>query len=430
MDILGLFLGVGVLMVASLVFVVRNLVYICEPNEVLIVAGAKTRVKNLLPAPGDEAGAHRPASKVVGYRSVRGGRVVRTPLVEEVYRLNLTNMIIELSVSDAFSKGGIPLALKGVANLKIGSEEPLLSNAVERFLGVPTERIAQVAKDTLEGNLRGVLSQMTPEQVNDDKVAFAHHLLEEAEEDLSRLGLVLDTLQIQHVSDEVDYLASIGRKSNADLQRRARIAEAEAKANSRMRDAQNRQTTFERTVEAEIGVLRANAEKQLADWETRSEALQAEARAEVQALVAQSAANIEVEKARLAQIAEQLKADVLKPAEAERARLEAGAAAEVAKVIEHGKASAQALEEASDVWQRLGPDAAQVFLLQKLDMLVHTMLRPLGKLRVDRMTVLDQGQGAGGSGSLGAKAMHTREELMSTLGVDIKKVLRRLEGDG
>ena len=427
MEALGLLAGVLVLAALALTFVVRNLIYICEPNEVLVVAGATTRVKNLLPPPTGTDVVVRPKSKVVGYRSVRGGRVVRVPLLEEVYRLNLTNMIIELSVSDAFSKGGIPLAVKGVANIKIGSQEPLLSNAVERFLGVATERIQQVAKDTLEGNLRGVLSQMTPEEVNDDKVAFAHHLLDEAEEDLSRLGLVLDTLQIQHVSDDVEYLASIGRKSGAQLQRRARIAEAEAKANSRIRDAQNRQTTYERRTEADIAVLKANAEKALTDWETRSEALQAEARAEVQAKVAQSRANIGVETARLAQIAEQLKADVIKPAEAQRSKLEAEAAGDAAIVIEHGKASASAIEDAASVWKDLGPDASQVFLLQKLDLLVSTMLKPLGNIHVDRMTVLDQGEGS--SAGLGAKALGAREELLSTMGIDLQKVLKRFEGE-
>lgn len=429
MDAIGLLVTVLFFAGISMLFVVKRLIYICEPNEVLIVAGSKTRVKNLLPPPAKtDVAVAAPASRVVGYRSVRGGRVIRVPILEEVYRLDLTNMIIELAVSDAFSKGGIPLTLKGVANIKIASEEPLLSHAVERFLGVPSERIAQVAKDTLEGNLRGVLSRMTPEEVNNDKVAFAHHLLDEAEDDLSRLGLVLDTLQVQHVSDEVGYLSSIGRKSNAELQRRARIAEAEAKCSARTRDAENRRATVERKVELEISVLEANAQKALADWETRAEALKAESRADIQAKVAQARASIDVEKARIAQVGARLNADVLKPAEAEKARLEATAAGAAAGIIAHGKASAAALESASEVWRDLGPDASRVFLLQKLDALVRTMLKPMGNLRIDRMTILERP--AGDRGSLGTSMVGAQEELMSTMGIDLQKILARLEGGG
>ena len=70
---------------------------------------------------------------------------------------------IEVSVKSAYSKGGIPLNVHGIANIKIAGEQPVLDNAVERFLGVPRDRIMAVAKETLEGNLRGVLATLTPE---------------------------------------------------------------------------------------------------------------------------------------------------------------------------------------------------------------------------------------------------------------------------
>ena len=87
-----------------------------------------------------------------------------------------------------------------------------------------------MAKDVLEGNLRGVLSRLTPEEVNEDKLAFAEKLLEEAEHDLGKLGLTLDTMKIQNVWDERGYLDSIGRKQSAEIIKKSRIAEAKAKA--------------------------------------------------------------------------------------------------------------------------------------------------------------------------------------------------------
>ena len=159
--------GLAVMMVA------KNLVYIAGPNEVLIFSGRKTQVG---------------ARKFIGYRTIKGGRGFRIPLIETVDRIDLTNMVIDVSVTNAYSKGGIPLKVQGVANVKIAGHEPYLGNAVERFLGRDRRSIIKVAKDTLEGNLRGVLSQLTPEQVHEDKISFAEKLLEEAEHDLSRLG--------------------------------------------------------------------------------------------------------------------------------------------------------------------------------------------------------------------------------------------------
>ena len=78
-------------------------------------------------------------------------------------------MIIEVSVSNAYARGGIPLTVSGVANVKIASKSPFLDNAIERFTGKSREQIIRIAKETLEGNLRGVLSQLTPEEVNQDK---------------------------------------------------------------------------------------------------------------------------------------------------------------------------------------------------------------------------------------------------------------------
>lgn len=152
-------------------------------------------------------------------------------------------MIIELRVTNAYSKGGIPLNVDGVANIKIAGEEPAIHNAIERLLGKSREEVEKIARETLEGNLRGVLASLTPEQVNEDKMAFVRNLLDEADDDLAQLGLILDNLQIQNISDDVGYLNSIGRKQRADLLRDARIAEAEAKAQSALQAATNLQRT-------------------------------------------------------------------------------------------------------------------------------------------------------------------------------------------
>ena len=185
---------VGVVVLLGYLTMTR-LLYVSTPNEVLVFSGTQRLV-----------GRNR-----VGYRFVRGGRSIRRPFIEYVDRMDLNMITVVVSVERAFTKGGVPLTIHGVANVKLPGEEPLLINAVERFLGKSRDEIYHIAKETLEGNLRGVLASLTPEEVNQDKQRFAHMLVEEAEHDMSRMGLVLDTLKIQNVTDEVNYLSAIGR---------------------------------------------------------------------------------------------------------------------------------------------------------------------------------------------------------------------------
>jgi flotillin len=159
-------------------------------------------------------------------------------------------MIIDVAVENAYSLGGIPLSVQGVANIKIAAKDPTLGNAVERLMGKSRDEVIRIAKEILEGNLRGVLSQLTPEEVNEDKIKFAEKLLVEADQDLSKLGLSLDTMKIQAVHDDRGYLDSIGRQKSAEIVKTARIAEARAKADAIQRDATNRQRARLREFEA------------------------------------------------------------------------------------------------------------------------------------------------------------------------------------
>jgi flotillin len=395
--------GVGVVAAAGIA--VTSLLYICEPNEVLIISG-----KRRLLGDGREA----------RYRTIKGGRVIRTPLVERVDRLDLTNMIIDVSVQNAYSKGGIPLHVQGVANVKIAGYEPQLSNAVERLLGKSREEVMKIASNVLEGNLRGVLSQLTPEQVNEDKLAFAEKLLEEAEHDLSRLGLVLDSMKIQNVSDDRGYLDAIGRQKSADLIKRARIAEAKAKAEAMIRDAENRRRARLAEIDSQQAIAVAEAERRIGDAQTRGTALIAEQEGQVAALLARAEAALGAEEARVEQTRRRLEADVIEPA---RASMEAGIAeakGNASRILEDGRASVQVLEEMIRVWKEGGRDSKDIFLMQKLQAIMDSMAGTIGTVKVDRLTMLPDNDG---SGSTARTAVRLVEELKGALGVDLPKLL-------
>lgn len=401
----------GAIAVGGAAFAIRNLYHICQPNEVLIFAGSRDRIAG--------------SDKTVGYRIVKGGSRIQIPLLEETYRMDLTNMIIELKVQNAYSKGGIPLTVDGVANIKISGEEPTIHNAIERLLGKKRSEIEALARDTLEGNLRGVLASLTPEQVNEDKVAFARTLLEEAEDDLERLGIVLDSLQIQNISDEVSYLDSIGRKQQADLLRNARIAEARAKAESAIRSSENERNTALRRIERDIKISEASAQERVRDAQTKRVALVAEAESEVGTEITRTQADVAVQKERIKQVEQQLEADVIAQAESQCQQAIARAKGDAARIIEEGRAQAEGLRQLAESWQAAGPNAKEVFLFPKLDVLLKAIAAGFPDVDVDSVTVID-GHSASGGSIIQSKAF--MEQLHQATGIDIAQIVQQLAG--
>jgi flotillin len=409
MELIAILLGIFGLGTSAGLLIIRNYYYICQPSEVLIFAGSR---------------AKRSDGGTIGYRLVKGGSSVRVPLVEQVFRMDLTNMIIDLKVANAYSKGGVPLTVEGVANIKIAGEEPLIYNAIERLLGKKRQEIEQLAKETLEGNLRGILASLTPEQANADQIAFAKTLLEEAEDDLEKLGIVLDSLQVQKISDEVLYLDSIGRKQQAELFRDARIAEAKAKAESVIKDSANQRITALRRIQRDLEIAKADAEKRVRDAQTKRSAMIAEVESIVMAELARVQAEVGVQTQRIEQVRQQLQADVLAPAESECQRTIAQAQAEAAKIVEDGKARAEGTKKLSESWNAAGANAKEIFLFQKLEPLLKLMAASVPEIEVENVTVIDANQD-----NTVPKIASFLQQLRQATGVDIAQIAGQLAAE-
>ncbi len=397
-------LGIAILFTLAFWLTIKNLLYICGPNEVLVFSGGHSVVDN----------------RRVGYRIVKGGMSIRKPLVERVSRMDLTNMTVEVVVTEAYSRGGIPLTVQGVANLKVAGHQPLLHNALVRFQDRRRSEIIRIAKDTLEGNLRGVLALLTPEEVNDDKLAFGEKLLDEAEIDLAKLGLTLDQLKIQNVSDAVGYLDSIGRRQTAEIQCRARTAEATNNAESVIEDATNRKEARVIEAQAQIEITRAETAKRIADANSRGEALVAEEVGEVHAAVARAHAELKVQRARIEQVRLRLAADVLEPAKAQMEARQSEAKGEAAKILEDGKATVLVLEEMIRTWQDGGDSARDIFLMQKLQNVMSSLVDTISGIHVDKLTILP------GHDGTAASSVKFVEELKAGIGVDIPALVNRV----
>ena len=145
---IGIAIGIGATALMLLIIFIKANLVICQPNQVLIISGRRRKM---------------PDGSEIGYRIIRGGRGFRWPILESVSRIPLNNIPIEIKITRALCQGIIPINIEGRANVKVaGSQRDGLFNAIERFLGKNLNEIAQVARETLEGNLRGVLATMTP----------------------------------------------------------------------------------------------------------------------------------------------------------------------------------------------------------------------------------------------------------------------------
>ena len=167
-----------------------------SPNAVAVLSGRKRKLSD---------------GRLVGYRMVRGGAALRIPLLEKVDYLSLNVFTIPLEIKRAYTLQGVPVSVKAVANVKIRGDEVSLQAAAERFLGMKNDEIQRVIFQTLEGHLRSILGTLTVEEVNSDRHSFAQKLTTEAAMDLEKMGIGVDVLTIQEISDEEDYLNALGR---------------------------------------------------------------------------------------------------------------------------------------------------------------------------------------------------------------------------
>lgn len=399
------------LVLVGFVFVAKQFLFVGRPNELLIFSGRQYAL---------------PDGASVGYRVVHGGVAWRVPLLEKVDRMDLRTIPIELHVTNAYSKGGIPLALHAIANVKVSSDPQIYNNAIERFLGHDPSVIRQVAKETLEGHLRGIIARMTPEEVNEDRLKFAEELVDECHEVFDRLGLSLDTLKVQSVSDDASYLDSIGRERLAQVLSAAEIAESTAKADAE--EAQARYIREGKVAEEQADTVIKQRENDLRRVvaELEATARSEEERAQQAALAARATAEQRLQEIRARLEHLRLSADVVLPAEAERKAAEMKARAEAAQIAADGEALAQVLEMMTQAWIAAGPDARDIFLIQQLETVLATVTDRVKKLKIGEVTLLDGGDGTAlpeHIAALPATISAVLAEFRATTGVDVTGIL-------
>ena len=175
----------------------------------ILVAAALTFIGRFMlirhPHPGMSlAGRKR---KSAGSTDVRdpgynGGHALQAPVQESTRGRSAESIPLALTVTNAYAKGGIPVHVEAIAKVRGVPTQPVLGHAVDPFL----DKALAALSDTLGSHVCGVLAKLTPEAINEDPVAFAQRLIDEADRALAQRGLALDALKIENVSDEAGYL--------------------------------------------------------------------------------------------------------------------------------------------------------------------------------------------------------------------------------
>jgi len=323
-----------------------------SPNMVAVLSGRKRRL---------------PDGRIVGYRMVKGGAALRIPLLEKVEYLSLNVLTIPLEIKRAYTVKGVPVSVKAVANVKVRSDDTSLQAAAERFLGMTHDQIQRVIFQTLEGHLRSILGTLTVEEVNSDRQSFAQKLTSEAAVDLEKMGIGVDVLTIQEISDEEEYLNALGKRRTAEVKRDATIGEAEATRDAKIKSSLALQEGERAKFSADAEIAQAQRDFAIrqaqyqAEIETqKAKAAQAGPLAEATARQGVVAEEVRIERTRtqemisvqeqeVARKQKELEATVIKPAEAERqaAIIRAEAAKQSAILEAEGQRSAMiALAEA------------------------------------------------------------------------------------
>jgi len=365
----GLLIPVIVLVIAlalitALWLLSRNYIKV-PPNEAAVISGRSRKLAD---------------GTTVGYRVVRGGATLIFPFLEKVDYLSLNVITVPLATSRAYTGQGVPVSVKAVANVKIKGDDESLRAAAERFLGMKPDEFHRLVFQTLEGHLRAILGTLTVEEINNDRQSFAQKLTTEAAGDLEKMGIGLDALTIQEISDEEGYLDALGKRRTAEVQRDADIGEAEAKRDSKIKSslamqegekvklesealiaASTRETEVKRAqYMAEIQREKAKSEQAgpLADAKARQEVVAEEVRIER----IRTQEQIAVQEQEVMRREKELEATVVKKAEADRraAVLRAQGEQEAAILAAEGQKQAMiaAAEAQSEKLQREGQGRA------------------------------------------------------------------------
>jgi flotillin len=229
-------------------------------------------------------------------RCIHGGGALVVPLFQDYRFLGLTPMTINIPLQNALSMQNIRINVPSTFTVGISTDPMIMNNAAERLLELPTGEIESMAREIIFGQLRLTVASLTIEQINQDRESFLASIRKNVEPELNKIGLYLINVNITDITDESDYIESIGMKAAseainkakvdvADQERFGAVGQAEANREKEIKVAEN-------TAQAEKGKKHAEMDQRVyvQQQETQATVGEAEAIREKEIKVAENVA--------------------------------------------------------------------------------------------------------------------------------------------
>jgi flotillin len=370
-------------------------------------------------------------------RTLHGGGTFVWPLIQDYAYMDLTPITINIPLENALSQQNIRIHVPSTFTVGISTSPDIMSNAAERILHLPQQAIEDMAKEIIFGQLRLTVASLTIEQINQDRESFLEAIRHNVEPELNKIGLHLINVNITDITDESDYIESIGKKAASEAINQARvdvamqnkygaIGEADAmreqeiqvkvalteaeigrkKAESNQRRQVQEQEALavegENTANANIANYNADLEVERASALQRSEV----ARYDAQVAIQKALYEAELERLRAEEVVREeikkRKVEIAADAEAERIRREAKGVADsiLLKYTAEADGIKKLLASKADGYQKLvdsvdgdSQAAATLLMIEKIEELVSRQVEAISNLKIDKITVWDSGNG-------------------------------------
>jgi flotillin len=319
--------GAAVAALVLLILAFKLVWRVAEPNEALIISGLGAHGESSADMPGDTGR---------GFKIVVGRGTAVIPGFQTVRRFYLGLRTTTLTVK-APSNQSIPLTVKGVVVFKVADDKSSIANAARRFLEQTEDVLVGTIHELFAGHLRAIVGGLSVEDMLHNRESLTSAIRSSLADDLGKLGLIVDSLQIQEIDDEVGYINNLGKPQAAAIEAAARIAAAQRdqEATQAEQVADARKAEAVRQSQIEQAAYQADVDKAKAESAQAGPLMQAQARQEV---VRAETAAAELDAQRQEKV---LNTEVRKPADAEAYRQVTIANAERDAAIARAQAEAQ-----------------------------------------------------------------------------------------
>ena len=399
-------------------------------------------------------------------KCIHGGAAFIFPVIQDYQFLDLTPISIEVNLVNALSKQNIRVNVPSRFTIGVSTEPGIMQNAAERLLGLDQDSIQELAQEIIFGQLRLVVASMDIEEINSDRDKFLTNISQSVESELKKVGLKLINVNITDIVDESGYIEALGkeaaahainaaRKSVAEKNRDGSIGEANAVQDERTQVAAANAQAVEGENTAKIAVANSDSLRRQREAEAERVAIASEKVQTAKALEESYAAEQIAETARAERERSSQMADVIVPAEIDKKKVEIDAEAEAENIRRIAKGEADAIlfkaqAEAQGLYEVLtkqaagfdqivkaagnnSQNAALLLIADKLPELVKTQAEAIKNIKIDKVTVWENGGGKDGKSSTSNfisgmyKSVPPLQEMFNMAGMQLPDYLKGKE---